>query len=407
MVALVAALVSLVAVGVFGVFGMRTLADSTVGRLAEGQTVTVPSERLPYTATALIGIVDEDGYLTSVAIGVLEPDGVGGSLLTFSPSADAGSGSTDNLAPLNALLQVEGATAFLEGAERLTGLSFDVIEILDQRRFVQLVTPLGDLPATLPITLRDESTGEQWPAGESTLSSASAARALTARDSTIADWYLDPGRAAVWQAVADRVGAGVGSVAPVASDQDLPKIATLDEFLKRLFAASVQFRSIGFIVLDDERIAEQLPTDLAGAFGPGAVESVVVHERSETLLVLGSIAPSRLGAPLDAPTMRLVGGYSEADLEGVDLNRADVMQICLDRLLFAQTNVVSVSDHPGAGAPEITQIRVADPSIVEAVVELYGNVCGTTEVSVADVVVDGVDIEVELGQAFLDELRGD
>ena len=211
----------------------------------------------------------------------------------------------------------------------------------------------------------------------------------------------------MWQAVIDRVGAGVGSVAPVASDQDLPQITTLDEFFKRLFAASVQFRSIGFIVLDDERIADQLPAALAGAFGPDTVESVVVHERSETLLVLASIAPSRLGAPLDAPTVRLVGGYDDAELEGMDLNRADLLQICLDRLLFAQTNVVSVSDHLGAGAPEITQIRVADPSIVEAVVELYGDVCGATEVSVADVVVDGVDIEIELGRVFLDEFRGD
>ena len=39
----------------------------------------------------------------------------------------------------------------LAAVERLTGLSFDVVEIVDPPRFAQLVTPLGDLLALLPV----------------------------------------------------------------------------------------------------------------------------------------------------------------------------------------------------------------------------------------------------------------
>ena len=86
-----------------------------------------------------------------------------------------------------------------------------------------------------------------------------AARAVTAVDPEIDDWLFEPGRAAIWQAVADRVGAGIGSAAPVASDADLPRPADLDSFLDRLFAGPVQYRALSIQPIDAERIAEELP----------------------------------------------------------------------------------------------------------------------------------------------------
>ena len=409
-VALVVSVLSLLAVAVFGVIGARTLADSTAGQLAEGQKFTTAVQRLPFTPTALIGVADEDGRLTSVAVGVLEPDGVGGSLIVLAASADASSGNNTVLVPLDAELALNGPDAFREAAERLTGLSFDVIEVLDQRRFVQIVNPLGDLPTSLPFPLIDSSTGEQWEAGELVLSSASAARALAARDESIADWYLEPSRVAIWEAVADRVGAGVGSVAPIASDQDLPSIATLDEFFRRLFAAPLQIRALSFVVIGDERVDEQLSDELAAVFGTTDIDAVVAHNRSETLMAFGAIAPGRLGAPIDGPTFRVVSGYSEADL--VDLaalgkNRSDVLKLTLDRLLFNRTNIVAIADLPGAGAPEITQFRVADPLIIDDVRAVFGDLFGPLEVTAADVVIEGVDIELELGRSYIDTLRGE
>ena len=405
--ALAAAVASLGAVGAFGVIGARTLADSTAGRLADGQKVTTPVRRLPFTPTALIGIADEDGRLTSVAVGVLEPDGVGGVLILLASSADASSGNNTVLVPLDAELELNGPEAFREAAERLTGLSFDVIEILDQRRFAQVVLPLGDLPTVMPFPLSDSSTGERWEAGEQVLSSASAARALTARDDSIADWYLVPSRIAVWEAVADRVGAGVGSVAPVASDQDLPSITTLDEFFNRLFAAPLETRALSFVVIDDARLDEQLSDDLANVFGTTDVDAVVAHNRSETLMVFGTIAPGRLGAPIDGPTFRVVSGYGDVDLDLLGKSRSDVLKLAVDRLSFMRTNVVSVADLPGAGAPEITQFRVADPLNIDDVRAVYGDLFGPSEISSARVTIAGVDIELELGRSFIETLRAE
>jgi hypothetical protein len=402
---LVAAVLGFVAASVLGVSGVRSLADSKAGRQAEGQATSLPAQRLPFTATALVGVVDEDGRLTTVAAWVLEPTGVGGSIVGLAASADSASGTFDTLAPLAAVFQVSGPDEFLAAAERLTGLSFDVIEVVDEARFAQLVGPLGDLPASFDVPFVDASSQESWDAGETILSSPAVARAITATDPEIADWYFESGRAAVWQAIADRVGAGIGTLTPIASDDDVPIPRTLDEFADRLFAAPVAFRALGFIPVETERVDEQLLDAYVGALGP--VDVVVTHDRAELAIVLGAVAPGRLGAPYDAPVFRVVSHYTGDDLDGLGLNVADVLKRAVDRLFFAQVNVVSVADIPDAEVPEVTQVVVADPAVVDAVRTTYALLFGEIEIVPADVRIDGIDIEVTLGRTFLEELRGD
>mgnify|MGYP002132480666 CR=1 FL=1 len=45
------------------------------------------------------------------------------------------------------------AAAIGSGSEALTGVAFDVVELVDEQRFAQIVSPLGDLPVNLPIAL--------------------------------------------------------------------------------------------------------------------------------------------------------------------------------------------------------------------------------------------------------------
>jgi hypothetical protein len=206
---------------------------------------------------------------------------------------------------------------------------------------------------------------------------------VTATDPTIEDWYFEPARAAVWGAVADRVGAGIGSAEPVDSDEDLQVPRTLDEFIDRLFAGPVTFRALGIEPLDDDRLAEQLPNTLVGAFGPDSVDAVSVHDRAETLMVMGAVAPGRIGAPLDAPSFRIVSGFSSDDLDDLGLNNADVLKRAIDGLIFTQVNVVSVADVAGSEVPEVTRIVVADPSVIEGVEQTYGPLFGEIEVVAA------------------------
>ncbi len=404
-VALAAAIMSFAAVAVIGLTGVRLLADSTAGEQASGQADATPIQRLPFTSTALVGVVDDEGRLTAAAAWVLEPDGVGGSIVGLAATADSASGTTGSLAPLAAVYSVSGPEEFRASAEELTGLSFDVIEVVDSQRFAQLMAPLGDLPVVFPISFTDASTGDMWEAGDDSLSSAGAARAITASDPSVADWYYESARASVWRAAAARIGAGVGSVTPIASDQDVPVPRNLDEFADRLFAESVEFRALGFTPIDPARVADQLAVDYTGALGPA--DAVVAHDRAQMAILFGAIAPSRLGAPLDAPVFRVVSPFTDADLDGVDLNRSDVLKRAIDGLFFAKANVVSVADIGTEPVPDVTQVRVADEQVIDAVADLYEPLFGEIDIQVASVQIDGIDIEVTLGRSFLDFLRGD
>ena len=393
---------ALIAAGLLGVAGVRTLADSRAGREADDVTDALATQRLPFTPTALVGTLDDTGRLTSVVVMALEPDGTGGSIVELAASADANSGNEDVLMPLNLVLAAQGPEPFGAMAEALGGVGFDVIELVDQQRFAQLVTPLGDIPVGFPTALYDVSTGERWASGPKVLSSAEAARAVTAGDPAIADYLFEPGRAAVWRGVADRVGAGIGSAQPVASDADLPRPPDLDQFVDRLFAGAVRFRALGVRPVDAERVAEQLPVDLADAFGADAADAVSVHDRAEMLMVMGAVAPGRVGAPLDAPSFRVTSGFADADLQALGLRNSDVLNQAIDRLLFAQVNVVSVAQLPGSSVPEHSTFVVADASTVDGVRQQYEGIFGTDiDVRAAEVLIDGVDIELILGRDFL------
>jgi len=402
--ALGATALALIAAVALSIVGISTLADSKAGQLASSG-VDLPVQRLPYTPTALVGTLDEDGRLTTVAVLTIEPDGTGGSIVEIAASADANSGNAGVLAPLNAVLKVEGPDVFALDAEVLTGVSFDVVELVDQERFAQLVAPLGDVPVNMPINLYDRSSGEQWPLGEAVMPGSVAARAITAVDPTIDDWLFEHGRAAIWQAVARRVGAGIGSAAPVASDSDLPRPADLDSFLDRLFAGPVQYRALSILPLADDRVAEELPMELGVAFGAGSKDAVVVHDRAETLIVMGAVAPARVGAPLEAPSFRVVMGFTDAELEAAGVTSTDLLQQAVNRLLFSKVNVVSVADIPGSTVPDQSTFSVVDASTIDGVREEYEKGFGDDILVVpAQTRIDGVDIELTLGRDFLQEV---
>src|SRR5690606_30018253 len=109
-----------------------------------GGDETPVAQRLPFTWTALVGVVDEDGRLTSVVAMVLDPTGVGGSMVSIAATADSGAGVAAELVPLDAVLAVEGPEAFARQAEVLTGMTFDIVELVDEARLIDLISPLGD-----------------------------------------------------------------------------------------------------------------------------------------------------------------------------------------------------------------------------------------------------------------------
>lgn len=406
-VGLVAAVVAIVGVVGLGIAGVQTLADSTAGRQADDQDRPVVAERLPFTATALLGVVDDDGRLASLAIAVLERDGTGGSLVQVPVAADPSSGNDPELAPLDAVLAVAGPIAFREAVERLTGVSFDVIEIADPDRFAQLITPLGDMEIELPGDVQDASSQEIWSSGPQVLTVPGAARLMTANGPTVPTGAYEIVRSVVWEAIADRVGAGIGSASPVAADTELTLPATMDEFTARLYAGPVGFRALQFRPLDATNSGNRLADPYREAFGPDTSVGVVLLDRAEVLMVFGSIAPARLGAPLDAPTFRVVNPLGPADTEPLGSTPTDLTRRVVNVLMFTQVNVVSVLEAPDREPPAVTRVLVADPSLLDGLDDLYSPHFGELDVAVADVAIEGIDVEIVLGRSFLDRISDD
>jgi hypothetical protein len=393
----------LIVTGVLAATAAISLSDSTAGRDATADVVTPAAlQRLPWTSTALIGVQDADGALASTVVAVLTPEGRGGTLISISPSADAASGTSKRVRPLGGILAIDGPEAWRAAMEQLTGVRFDVAEVVDQQRFAQLVAPLGDLPIAFPFAFVDGTTGTSYDVGGTVLSAAGAGRVVTVRQSDGPQWQLDAARDAVWEAVADRVGAGIGSLPEGVRFDESFRPAGLDQFLDALFAAPVAFRSLASVQLDPDRVVDQMPLEYADVIGAGWENSVVTLRRAETVMVFASVAPARIGAPLEGPTVRLVSGFIDDDATAMGMEyRSDIIATALDILFFAHANVLSVVDQPGAAVPDRTIIRVADESLIEDVWSLYGEAFGEMQVITTDVGIEGVELEIVLGRDFL------
>lgn len=394
---------AVVAIAGLGYAGIDNLADSRAGRRVSADTPDAPLTVLPVTPTALVGTADDDGWLTSVVVLALDPAGVGGSIVSLSPSADAASGNIDSLAPLNGVYVVDGPAELLGATEGLTSMAFDVAEIVDAERFADLVMPLGELTVELPTELRDASSAEQYDAGVVRLTPAEAADAVLSRDPEIDDWLLDPARAAVWAAVADAVGEGVGANDFPDGITSIP--SSLDEFVARLFAGRVEHRSFGYKEIAATRVNEQLGEQYVEAYAEydDTAITVVAHDRAELAMVLAAIAPGRMGAPFEGPTARVLSSFTSEQLEPLGQNNADVARQAINRLLFAKVNVVSFGQVDEA--PELTLVEVADASLLDTYQQAFGTLFGEAEVVVAESVIEGIDVQITLGRAYLDTVE--
>ncbi|HUF98512.1 MAG TPA: hypothetical protein VMM60_10320 [Ilumatobacter sp.] len=398
------ALVAVAGSGALAFAGWRTLSTSTAGKRVTVDQFVNANQRLPYTPTAVIGTANEDGRLTSVVVAVIEPDGTGGSLVELSASADTNLGLSDERRPLAATYEMEGPEAFLTGVTSLTTLAFDVVEIVDAGRFAELTAPLGELTVDVPVDVADEETGQNWAAGVARLAPAEAAALVTASSTQLDDWYYDSTRQAVWSAVADRVGAGIGTADPVASDDQLPLITDLDAFLDRLFAGPVEFRSLALQPYSPEVIHEQLPEDLWQAFGIPSIDSVVLHSRGEAALVFATVAPGRVGSPREGERFRVLWGFSEADLEELGINGADATIQAIRRLLFVGGNIISVARIDPSVVPDRTIVAVPQGDVLPTLEEGYVGLFGPVDLRAREIEISGIDVEITLGREFLDQL---
>lgn len=365
--------------------GASTLVNSRAGRDASADRL--PSVRLPVTPTALVAVVDA-GDLTTLAVMVLDPSGVGGSLVPLPATADATLDLGDERLPLDETYELEGVDSFVNAVEVMAAMSFDVVEIVNADRLAEIVGRLGAVDVDLPVPLLDDDAPDPVvDAGPSVLTPDEVAAALTASSETMPGRELDPARFAVWEAIAERVGAGTGEVGRVGGGAAVPTPADLDEFLDRLFSGRVGYRDLVSRVPSPDR-------------NPRGVD-VVVLDRAEVLLVFSQIAPARVATPNESFTFRIEVGFGADDLAPLGINNADVARDVINRLLFARANVVSVVTD-GDEVPDVSRASVVDPSLIDRVEEGWTELLGAIDVHPAEFQIVGIDATIVVGRSYLD-----
>lgn len=352
--AAVAVAVAVALVVGLSVWGAATLASSTIGRAVEpGSTVL----RLPFTATGVLGVVDDDGHLASAVVIVLDPSGVGGSIVSIAPEADVASGRADSVVTLAEGVATGGESLFALDAESMVGIGIDALLLADVDRLADLLSPVG------PITV-----------GTDDLDVTAAAEILAGPGAGDPAAHLEAD-SAIWAALAAAVGEGVPALAGAIDSAPLAADATptgMEPLLRRLFAGPVGHRMMPLRTLVPA-------SDDAG--------TIVAHDWSEMLVVMAQVAPVRVAAPFAASTVRIVAPAGvDAAVEAVD------------RLGLAGLNVVSVDAAAGT-VPSVTRILVGGPEALDDAGE-FAAVFGPVETAIAERRVDGVDVIVELGESF-------
>ena len=356
--AALAVAVAVLLVAGLSVWGAATLASSTIGQEVESGSTPL---RLPFTATGLLGVVDADGELASAVVIVLDPAGVGGSIVSIAPEADVASGRADSSVALADGVATGGESLFTLDAESMVGIGFDAVLLSDVDRLADLLAPVG------PITLASVR-----------LDGIEAARIIAEPGIADAAEHLETD-AAVWAALVAAVGEGVPALAeaidPGPLDPDLAPIG-MEALLRRLFAGPVGHRT--------------MPVRTLVPAGDDTDE-IVSHDWSEMLVVMAQIAPLRVAAPFAASTVRVVAPAGvDAAIEAVD------------RLGLAGLNVVSVDTTAGP-VPDVTRVLVGGPEALEDAAA-FGLVVGPVETAVIDRRVEGVDVVIELGESFTADL---
>lgn len=382
----VVAIVLVMSASVMFVVGAITLSNSQ-----EGEVVGIderPREQFPSTPNALLAIEDDDGDLASLVVMTLLPSGQGGSIVLIPVNADATSGFGDEPRPLDAEFDSDDLAAFAASVGDMLSISLERAVVVDPVVLESLIDPVGTVAAVVSTEdsegdgeLTDEPTIARplTPAESAAVLSAPAASSSTVNDNDVA----------VWEALAAAAPL-VSPPEPVPTDDFGRPIepTTVEGLIDRLFEGPVGVRSVA--------LAEEQPLD---AEASGAV----VLDRRDSSFVFAQVSPALVSTPNPGLKIRVVAPQTAEQLEagdGLFASSSEMVVEFIGQMLFLRNNVVSVDIAP-TGAPDVTIIEVTDPRKFEQVEDSAIDLFGEAEVRLADVVLEGVDIEVTLGMSYL------
>ena len=375
-----------------------TVGVVTLSNSVEGAAVVVderPRLALPVTPNAALAVVDGDGLLASVVVMTLLPDGLGGSVVTVPVSSDTTAGFGDERVPLSDVFDPDDPEGFRSSIEAVLTLTIERVEVVDVDEFGDLIAPIESVEVVLPEDVIDSGalgSGIVAQAGPQRLRRSLVAESMAAVNTDGSSYDHHDVDVALWTALAATAPVVVPPP-PVPVDdlgQPVPP-ETFDAFVSQLWNGEVSVRDLAVY----EPTPAENPTDA----------DTVVIDRADAVLVFAQVSPALMSTPNPGLTVRLEVPFTDEQLAASAEfeTSSELARNLVAELLFFQANVVSVDTTPAPeGASTRTEVDVAEERFLADTEDAAPVLYGPSTVEVASTVIEGVDVVVRLGTAYLD-----
>ena len=372
-----AGLIVLALLPVTGVIAWRAIRDSNA---AQG-VISLPSRAVPMTPTAIFAVTDEENFLTSLTVMALTPQGAGGTVMVIPVGALVGGRPVGKPQRLADVYGSDGVEALRNAVEAMTNSQIDQITVNGVDGTAELLARVGTVNATFSTDVTD--TESEIPdviakKGSVDLTPMEVSAVLAARDISSDEAGRYPSIKATWEGISAAVGSGRPGAVPavVIADVGAQSPADMPAFMSALFAGPINIWQI-----DTERIidAERNPKDI----------DVYRYNAGEVVMVMASVAPSAMVAVLPTLTVQVDSPFDDST----------VTQDSVFRILYMGTNVVLVRVVASV-PPPVTIIKYSD-EMDRAIAEPLTTMLGEVVFEKATERVDGVDIQIVLGDSFV------
>lgn len=372
-----AGLIVLALLPVTGVIAWRAIRDSNA---AQG-VISLPSRAVPMTPTAIFAVTDEENFLTSLTVMALTPQGAGGTVMVIPVGALVGGRPVGKPRRLADVYGSDGVEALKNAVEAMTNSQIDQITVNGVDGTAELLARVGTVNATFSTDVTDtdsEISDVIAEKGSVDLTPMEMSAVLAARDISVDEAGRYPSIKATWEGISAAVGSGRPGAVPavVIPDVGAQSPADMPAFMSALFAGPINIWQI-----DTERIidAERNPKDI----------DVYRYNAGEVVMVMASVAPSAMVAVLPTLTVQVDSPFDDST----------VTQDSVFRILYMGTNVVLVRVVASV-PPPITIIKYSD-EMDRAIAEPLTTMLGDVVFEKATERVDGVDIQIVLGDSFV------
>ena len=372
-----AGLIVLALLPVTGVIAWRAIRDSNA---AQG-VISLPSRAVPLTPTAIFAVTDEENFLTSLTVMALTPQGAGGTVMVIPVGALVGGRPVGKPQRLADVYGSGGVEALQNAVEAMTNSQIDQIAVNGVDGTAELLARVGTVNATFITDVTDTESeisdviAEKGPVD---LTPMEMSAVLAARDISSDEAGRYPSIKATWEGISAAVGSGRPGAVPavVIPDVGAQSPADMPAFMSALFAGPINIWQI-----DTERIidAERNPKDI----------DVYRYNAGEVVMVMASVAPSAMVAVLPTLTVQVDSPFDDST----------VTQDSVFRILYMGTNVVLVRVVASV-PPPVTVIKYSD-EMDRAIAEPLTTMLGDVVFEKATERVDGVDIQIVLGDSFV------